>query len=220
MMTIKKQSPAFQFYADDFVGGTVDLSPSDVGAYIRLLCYQWGRGAIPTDRKAINRIAGCPVSPEVLAKFPNGVNERLEKVRVEQAEYRQNRSESGKKGASQRWHGHVTAIAQPLANPMSNPMANDDSPSPTPTPLSKLTTKGGLKALDAFEWEIAGRYEKALGDQWVNDAGKWVNRIARAGSASYGKAVRVIAEVESAIKESRITTSPAQYAEQTWKEFQ
>lgn len=62
---------------------------------------------------------------------------------------------------------------------------------------------------------MADRIESALGVQWVNDAGKWVNRIKK----HFGKTERVTAEVESAMKESRIKTTPAQYAEQIWKEF-
>ena len=57
--------------------------------------------------------------------------------------------------------------------------------------------------------------ETALGVQWVNDAGKWVNLII----THFGKSERVIAEVESALQETRIKTTPAQYAEQIWKEF-
>ena len=80
---------------------------------------------------------------------------------------------------------------------------------------TKLTTKG-KKALDAKLRPTAERFEKSLGAQWVNDAGKWVNRI----KAHHSKCERVVAELESAIRESRIKTSPAQYAEQIWKEFQ
>lgn len=69
--------------------------------------------------------------------------------------------------------------------------------------------------LDSGQKELADRMETALGVQWVNDAGKWVNRI----KANFWKSERVIAEVESALKESRIKTTPAQYAEQIWKEF-
>jgi len=57
--------------------------------------------------------------------------------------------------------------------------------------------------------------EAALGDGWVNDAGKWVNRI----KANARKCERVVAEVENAAKEHRIRTSPAAYAERVWKEF-
>lgn len=69
--------------------------------------------------------------------------------------------------------------------------------------------------LSAGQWELANRMETALGVQWVNDAGKWVNRIKK----HFGKTERVTAEVESALKESRIKTTPAQYAENIWKEF-
>jgi len=32
--------PAFQFYASDFLVDTIDLSNEELGAYVRLLCYQ------------------------------------------------------------------------------------------------------------------------------------------------------------------------------------
>lgn len=63
--------------------------------------------------------------------------------------------------------------------------------------------------------ELASRFETALGDKWPNDAGKWINRI----KSAPGKCERVIAEVENAAKEKRIHTTPAQYAEEIWKEF-
>ena len=71
------------------------------------------------------------------------------------------------------------------------------------------------RKLSSGQKELADRIEAALGVQWTNDAGKWVNRI----KATPGKCERVIAEVESAAKEIRIKTTPAQYAEQIWKEF-
>jgi hypothetical protein len=78
--------------------------------------------------------------------------------------------------------------------------------------------KGGDKVfakLTSGQQEVATRFEDALGDQWVNDSGKWVNRV----KADLHKAERVVAEVVSALKEGRIKTTPAQYAEQIWKEF-
>ncbi len=76
--------PAFQFYADDFVAGTVCFTAEEVGAYIRLLCFQWGNGSIPVRADQVDRIAGCPVSAEVLAKFPSGKNPRMESERLKQ----------------------------------------------------------------------------------------------------------------------------------------
>jgi hypothetical protein len=90
--------------------------------------------------------------------------------------------------------------------------------------LPKLTTKGGDKALESekgkkkltpSQWLLAQDFEKTFGDQWINDAGKWVNRV----KANYSKCERVLAEVKSAIKEKRIKKTVAQYAEQIWKEF-
>jgi len=81
--------------------------------------------------------------------------------------------------------------------------------------LSEGDCQGGNKKLPQGLSEIALRFEKALNSQWINDAGKWVNRI----KAESGKCERVIAEVENAAIERRIQTSPAQYAEQIWKEF-
>ena len=69
--------------------------------------------------------------------------------------------------------------------------------------------------LSAAQKELADRIESALGAQWVNDAGNWTNRI----KAEPKKSERVIAEIESALKESRKNETPAQYAEQIWKEF-
>lgn len=57
--------------------------------------------------------------------------------------------------------------------------------------------------------------EEALGEQWVNDAGKWIRRI----KSNLEKTHRVICEVRDAKREGRIKTTPAQYAEQIWKEF-
>ena len=69
--------------------------------------------------------------------------------------------------------------------------------------------------LSGSQKELADRIEAALGMQWTNDAGKWIGRI----KTNPGKSERVIAEVESAIKEARIKTTPAQCAEHIWKEF-
>ena len=147
------KSPAFQFYPDDFIGGTVDLSAEDVGAYIRLLCYQWGRGTIPETKAAIDRIAGCVVGKEVMAKFPNGSNPKLEKVRLALIDFRNKKAESGKAGAEKRWHSHSTPNGTPMISPMANGMANDSSPvscllSPTPipnpSPISKKTLVASL----------------------------------------------------------------------------
>jgi len=143
--------PAFQFYPDDFIGGTCDLSAEEVGVYIRLLCYQWSRGAIPEDAAKLARIAGINVTPDTLQKFPNGQNARLEFERKKQSEYREEKARAGKAGAEKRWHNHSTPIVLPMANTMANTMANDSSPSPSPLPI-KSSTNSKAKKISDEEW--------------------------------------------------------------------
>lgn len=70
----------------------------------------------------------------------------------------------------------------------------------------KLTTE---------QLNIATKFEKALAEQWEKDHLKWMKRC-RINSS---KADRVANELDLAIRENRISTTPAQFAEQTWKEF-
>ncbi len=147
--------PAFQFYADDFSAGTCDLSAADVGAYIRLLCYQWSRGSIPiNDPIKLARIAGAEPSVDVLAKFPNGMNARLESEREKQAAYREAQAMRGKVGAAKRWDGerhserhsasNGTATKAPMAQ--AQPEHSSPSPSPSPSPFTLTTTENTQSA--------------------------------------------------------------------------
>ena len=149
-------SPAFQFYADDFLAGVADMSQEEVGAYILLLCQQWNRGAIPSDADRQNRLAKGPVSPYVLEKFKPGAdgmlrNERLEIVRKEQNDFREAKSQAGRKGNDKRWESHRKSIAvgshsdEPAIDlRIPNHIANHRSPSPSPTPNTPLPPDGGM----------------------------------------------------------------------------
>ena len=230
------KAPAFQFYGDDFVAGTSDMTQAEVGAYILLLCRQWATGEIPADYDRLKLIAKGEVSDHVLAKFPNGKNARMEKVRAGLEEFRKSKSESGKIGADKRWERMAkngTPIVSPMANawqthgtpiisPMANTMANDSSPSPSPSLNTVLHNTNGLRPvafngkLTPEQTEVANRLQLMLGEQW-NDANgrKWLKRC----RDERLKAERVVAEVEQASREARINTTPAQFAEQIWKEF-
>lgn len=127
------RSPAFQFYPDDFIGGTVDMTAEDVGAYIRLLCYQWGHGKAPLTKDAIDRVAGCVVSDTVLSKFRRGKNTRLEHERRKQIEYREKQAVNGAKGGRPK---------KPKPNPslsfgLSQTEPKESSPSPSPSPIAE-----------------------------------------------------------------------------------
>ena len=144
-----RKAPAFQFYADDFLAGTLEMSQEEVGQYIRLLCHQWNRGSIPVETEKQQRLTGGCVSVDVLVKFrlcEDGLlrNERLETVRSEKDRYLQQQSQKGRKSAELR--KLASTVVQRDTQPESNsgsttveirlqPKVN--SPSPTPTPNNK-----------------------------------------------------------------------------------
>ena len=63
--------------------------------------------------------------------------------------------------------------------------------------------------------QMTARFHAALNSEWENDRQKWMGRIKR----SVEKCERVLADLESAQREGAVKTSPAAYAEDTWKRF-
>ncbi len=56
-MSTKK--PWFPLYAADFLTDTQAMSHEALGAYFRLLCYQWINGSVPRPPLQMSRIIGC-----------------------------------------------------------------------------------------------------------------------------------------------------------------
>lgn len=145
---MKPKSPAFQFYPDDFIGGTCDLSAEEVGTYIRLLCYQWSRESIPVDDiPKLTRIAGSNVTLDVLRKFPDGKNAKLESVRNNLNKYKTTCVENGKKGGnpnfvkgkSNPYYQEDNQNDNPIDNQKDNPrLCSKDNPTDNPE-ISSLT---------------------------------------------------------------------------------
>lgn len=133
--------PAFQFYADDFIAGTITMTREERGLYIILLCMQWNVGHVTADdfERLGNGMADASLN-HVKRKFetdPEGLfrNKRLEQVRQEQEEHRKARQNAGKAGAEARWHPHSNAINMPLAK------NGSPSPSPSPSPKKGITSQ-------------------------------------------------------------------------------
>ena len=150
-----RKAPAFQFYADDFLAGTLEMSQEEVGQFIRLLCHQWNRGSIPVETEKQQRLTGGCVSVDVLAKFrlcDDGLlrNERLETVRSERDRFLQQQSEKGRKSAESR--KLASTAVQPDTQPESNsgstvveiglqPEVNSPSPTPSPNKEKSIAPK-------------------------------------------------------------------------------
>jgi len=154
-----RKSPAFMFYADDFLAGTMELSQEEVGQFIRLLCHQWNRGSIPVATEKQQRLTGGCVSVDVLAKFKlydDGElrNERLEEVRSERDRFLQQQAEKGRKSAELR--KQASTAVQPDTQPETNHgstaveirlQPESNSPSPSPSPKKERQTVRS-------EWEL------------------------------------------------------------------
>ena len=55
---VTQKSPAFSFYAKDFLTGTVTMSLAERGAYVTLLAHQWDAGCVPSDPVLRARVLG------------------------------------------------------------------------------------------------------------------------------------------------------------------
>jgi len=115
------KSPAFQFYAADFMIGIMGMSDEETGAYIKMLSTQWLHGSLPNCKKTIKKMINLRKVPSeiVMRKFAicdDGFlrNERMETVRQKQITY----ADTMKNNANTRWNKKKEADA--LAMPMHN----------------------------------------------------------------------------------------------------
>lgn len=94
------KNPKFNFYVNDFEGGTRHMTDEEVGCYVRLMLAQFNRGGkLPNDLKFLSRYCDslerswCVVSE----KFPeidegkSRQNERMEIERLKSEEYSESR---------------------------------------------------------------------------------------------------------------------------------
>lgn len=103
-----QKSPAFSFYAKDFLTGTATMSLTERGAYVTLLAHEWDAGVVPLAPAARARVLGCTPTHEraiwntLSAKFSRRqdgfINLRLEEERQKQIDRRQKLAENGSKG--------------------------------------------------------------------------------------------------------------------------
>lgn len=99
-----KGSPAFLFYVDRFLGGTLGMALAQKGAYITLLCLQFNKGFLELDD--IENVIGRDfdtVWPKIKGKFEEiepGIfqNQFMHETREERLRLSKTRSEIGKTG--------------------------------------------------------------------------------------------------------------------------
>ncbi len=131
--------------------GTMLLTTEEVGAYIRLLCWQWEQGSVPSDPSKITRITGVKYGKleTVLEKFDkdsdgNWKNFRMEEVRTERENFMEVQRKNGKKGGRPKGKRPNPRDSQtkpmgsdwvPENETQTEPKETLPSPSPSPSPL-------------------------------------------------------------------------------------
>jgi len=201
----------------------IAMTNEQLGIYMRLLYRAWFSdepASLPANDSILASIA--QVSAERWSEVKSAVLApwRLRGERIVQKKMLavhnavlaklKTRSESGKLGACKRWSNnelHSDAIHLPMAKHSNLNLKRN---------RKVQRSDKASQVLSASEKEIAESAEAILGDQWPNDAGKWIKRI----RTNPGKCWRLFAEVENAQREDRINSTPAQYAEHLWTEFQ
>lgn len=129
------KAPAFQFYAADFLVGTLEMTLEEIGLYIKLLALSWDKGPLPVDTTRLARLAGITEQDfnalwaavgDKWAKTPDGyVNPRMEEQRREREAYAQRQAERGRRSGESRRAGREgetnlgsTSVQRPRSIPV------------------------------------------------------------------------------------------------------
>ncbi len=138
------KSPAFQFYAADFMIGIMGMSDEETGAYIKMLSTQWLHGSLPNCKKTIKKMINLRKVPSeiVMRKFAicdDGFlrNERMETVRQKQITY----ADTMKNNANSRWNKKKEADAIAMQMHNESICRNDALHSSSSTSTSTTTSK-------------------------------------------------------------------------------
>jgi len=215
-------------YWADFLADTLHLGRAELGSYVLMIGAYWRRGGpLPDDDEALRNICRCQATDWARCK---GTLRDL--FQVESGEWRHKRIDREIEEATANKLANQARTAAATAARHRNVTDNvttivtsgvtftpSPSPSPSPSPLSSPIDKasGPTKStkLSKLQKEMADGLESTLGTEWTNDAGKWIGRV----KSNPRKVDRVLAELIIAIREGRINTTPAAYAEDTWKRF-
>jgi len=115
-----EQSPAFQFYANDWISepSRMRMSLEEQGAYILLYCHCWRGFRVPLDYEILSKMCNCTIDkikkmlPKIKPLFKEVKDKdglvylvciQAEEERIEQDLNRKKRQAAGKKGAEARW---------------------------------------------------------------------------------------------------------------------
>jgi uncharacterized protein YdaU (DUF1376 family) len=190
--------PWFPFYASDFLTSTGSMSNEEVGAYIKLLCYQWDKGVLPKDPVRLARLAGCDriafaslwnILRDKFTQVKDGyINPKMEEHRQRQKEVSDKNSTKAKK----RWATNAVAMPQHMPTDMPNACnqesesnlnqeSNQESES---TSTSNPNPASPVEEVDECESDsntqtarLATQLWEALGSPKAHNPSKWARTL-------------------------------------------
>lgn len=155
---MKLKDPAFLFYPEAFMIGTMDMTDEEAGRYIRLMCLQFVKGHLA-------ELTGADDMPKVREKFTlddegRYYNRRLQYEMDRRRAFTESRRKNGKKG------GRPTkAEEKPTKNHMVNLMETTSKPYGKPSenlPINTNTntnTDINLSSIREHIREVKERYK-------------------------------------------------------------
>jgi uncharacterized protein YdaU (DUF1376 family) len=135
-------APAFQFYPKDFLSSSkvMRMTATERGIYITLLCVCWLEGGLPDDVSKLAKLAGVPLkqfsriwphnlqSCFTIVRGGKLVNERLDRERQKQAEFRRRQTDNGRRGGRPANPPQTQPLATLANPPQSSPISDLQSP--------------------------------------------------------------------------------------------
>ena len=172
------------------------LNLEEEGAYIRLLCFCWQHGSIPSKPSEIARLVGKGCSSNlarvVAAMFDRHptdatklVHSRLEIEKAKQAAWKEKCRAGGQKSAELK-KTHPRLVELPLEQPLQD-STNIPSPSPSPSPIINTHTReSSIPTIQEVEKialirgipkeSVKAFYDHHEGNQlWINQHGRLIN---------------------------------------------
>ena len=179
----KGRAPAFQFYADDFLAGTMTMTNEERGAYISLLCLQWSKGFVT--ELDIQRIClGMPTHSHGIcqSKFQADPESRYRNLRLEVERSKQKeRSEKQRDIANLRWNKNAKAMPthyQEDAEAYAKSVPEVCFPSPSPSPIEDTKKEKALSPdLEAFRLRVGALIKRRPTTHWSSKEIKALKEI-------------------------------------------
>lgn len=140
---MKLKDPAFLFYPEAFMIGTMDMTDEEVGRYTRLMCMQFIKGHL-------SELTGADNMPKVKEKFLQDEEGRYYNYRLQyeidkRRAFTESRRKNGKKGGRPKEKptknhmvNHMESTSKPYGKPSENLPINTNTNTNTDIQLSNI----------------------------------------------------------------------------------